>query len=115
MNTREDAPAHLVSAGPGMIVLASLILVGALILAINFAPVPSVGTFVLGFAAIAVAAGIAFVILQRRAKCPLYDLLVAGRSIFWVAACAGIIVFAHSWARCSSASSSCKTYLVTQP
>ena len=30
---------------------------------------------------------------QRRAPSPLYDLAVAGRRIFWVAACAGIIVF----------------------
>ncbi len=71
----------------------SLLFVGALILAINFAPVPGVRTLVFGFTAIAVAAGIAFVIRQRRTKSPLYDLQVAGRSIFWVAACAGIIVF----------------------
>ncbi len=71
----------------------SLLFVGALILAINFAPVPGVGTLVFGFTAIAVAAGIAFVIRQSRTKSPLYDLQVAGRSIFWVAACAGIIVF----------------------
>ena len=48
---------------------------------------------VAGLAAVAVAAGIAFVIRQRRARVPLYDLHVAGRRIFWVAACAGIIVF----------------------
>ena len=30
---------------------------------------------------------------QRRAANPLYDLTIAGRRIFWVAACAGIIVF----------------------
>src|SRR5208282_2982075 len=47
----------------------------------------------LGLAAIAVAAGIAFFIRQRRAKVPLYDLHVAGRRILWVAACAGMIVF----------------------
>ena len=35
----------------------------------------------------------AFVIRQRRAANPLYDLHVAGRRIFWVAAVAGIIVF----------------------
>ena len=35
----------------------------------------------------------AFVLRQRRAANPLYDLHVAGRRIFWVAACAGIIVF----------------------
>ena len=71
----------------------SLVLVGALILAINFAPEPNAGALVLGLAAIAVAAGIAFFIRQRRAKNPLYDLHVAARRTFWVAACAGIIVF----------------------
>jgi MFS transporter, DHA2 family, multidrug resistance protein len=71
----------------------SIVLVGTLILSINFAPVPNKGTLALGLAAIAVAAAIAFVIRQRRAKNPLYDLHVAGRRIFWVAACAGIIVF----------------------
>ena len=71
----------------------SVVLVGTLILAINFAPVPNKGTLALGLAAIAVAAAIAFVIRQRRARNPLYDLHVAGRRIFWVAACAGIIVF----------------------
>jgi hypothetical protein len=70
-----------------------VVLVGALILSINFAPVPNKGTLVLGLAAIAVAALIAFYIRQRRAKNPLYDLDVAARPTFWVAACAGIIVF----------------------
>src|SRR5207237_8121499 len=32
-------------------------------------------------------------IRQRHAKTPLYDLHVAARRVFWVAACAGIIVF----------------------
>jgi MFS family permease len=71
----------------------SVALVAALILAINFAPVPNKGTLALGLGAIAVAALIAFVIRQRRAREPLYDLHIAGRRIFWVAACAGIIVF----------------------
>src|SRR6186713_1338477 len=71
----------------------SLALVGALILAINFAPVPGKGTLVLGLAVIALAATAAFVWQQRRAANPLYDLDVASRRIFWVAACAGIIVF----------------------
>jgi MFS family permease len=71
----------------------SIVLVGSLILAINFAPVPNKGTIALGLAAIALATAVAFVIRQRRAKNPLYDLHVAGRRIFWVAACAGIIVF----------------------
>ena len=71
----------------------SAVLVGAFILAINFAAVPNAGTLVIGLAVLAVAALIAFVIQERRSKQPLYDLAVAGRRTFWVAACAGIIVF----------------------
>jgi MFS family permease len=71
----------------------SIVLVASLVLAINFAPVPGEGAAVAGLVAVAVAAGIAFVIRQRRARVPLYDLHIAGRRIFWVAACAGIIVF----------------------
>ena len=71
----------------------SVVLVAALVLSINFAPVPDMGTLVLGLAAIAFAALIAFLIRERRAKNPLYDLEVAGRRVFWVAAAAGIIVF----------------------
>jgi DHA2 family multidrug resistance protein-like MFS transporter len=71
----------------------SVLLVAALVLAINFAPVPNAGAVAVGLAAIAIAAGAAFVVRQRRAKAPLYDLAIAGRRIFWVAACAGIIVF----------------------
>jgi len=71
----------------------SVVLVGTLILAINFAPVPNKGTLVLSLALIALASLIAFVVRQRRARNPLYDLHIAGRRIFWVAACAGIIVF----------------------
>src|SRR6185312_12891181 len=56
-------------------------------------PVPNRGTLTLGLAGLAVVALIGFVIRQRRASNPLYDLDVAGRRIFWVAACAGIIVF----------------------
>jgi MFS transporter, DHA2 family, multidrug resistance protein len=71
----------------------SLALVGALILSINFAPVPNAGTATLVLAAIAVLALVAFYLRQRRAKNPLYDLDVASRRVFWVAAVAGVIVF----------------------
>jgi MFS transporter, DHA2 family, multidrug resistance protein len=71
----------------------SLVLVGALILSINFAPVPNKGTLTLILAAVALVGLVAFFLRQRRAQNPLYDLNVAGRPIFWVAACAGIIVF----------------------
>jgi len=71
----------------------SVLMVAALVLAINFAAVPNEGALVLGLAAIALAAGVGFFLRQRRARSPLYDLHVAARRIFWVAACAGIIVF----------------------
>ena len=71
----------------------SIFLVGALILGINFAAVPNEGTLVLGLFLVAAAALLAFVIRQRRAANPLYDLEVAARPTFWVAAVAGIIVF----------------------
>ncbi|HET7900542.1 MAG TPA: MFS transporter [Candidatus Nanopelagicales bacterium] len=71
----------------------SALLVGAAIVAINFAAVPNSGTLVLGLTVIALAALIGFVIRQRRTAYPLYDLEVASRPVFWVAAVAGIIVF----------------------
>ena len=71
----------------------SVVVVGALILAINFAVVPDAGTLVLGLVIVGVAALVAFVIRQKRAANPLYDLEVAARATFWVAAVAGIIVF----------------------
>jgi MFS family permease len=71
----------------------SIVLVAAIVLAINLAPVPNETALVWGLVAIAAAAGIAFIIRQRRAANPLYDLEVAARRVFWVAACAGIIVF----------------------
>jgi EmrB/QacA subfamily drug resistance transporter len=71
----------------------SVLMVAGLILAINFAPVPNAGPYVAGLVLIAIAAGIAFLIRQKRAANPLYDLNVASRRVFWVAACAGIIVF----------------------
>jgi MFS transporter, DHA2 family, multidrug resistance protein len=73
--------------------LLSLVLVGTLILSINFAPVPNAHTAALALAVLAAAALVAFYFRQRRAKNPLYDLDVAARPTFWVAACAGIIVF----------------------
>ena len=71
----------------------SVVLVAALVLSINFAPVPDMGTVALGLGAIAAAGLIAFLIRERRAENPLYDLQVARRRVFWVAAAAGIIVF----------------------
>src|SRR5690349_1160707 len=71
----------------------SVLMVAALVLAINFAPVPGARAAAAGLGLVAIAAIVAFVIRQRRAKPPLYDFEVAGRRVFWVAAVAGIIVF----------------------
>jgi len=71
----------------------SVLLVAALVLGINLAPVPGKGALAIGLGLVALAATGAFVLRQRRAPSPLYDLEVAKRRIFWVAACAGIIVF----------------------
>jgi len=71
----------------------SVVMVAALVLAINFAPVPGAKAAAAGLGLVALGAIVAFVVRQRRAASPLYDLEVARRRIFWVAAGAGIIVF----------------------
>jgi DHA2 family multidrug resistance protein-like MFS transporter len=71
----------------------SIFFVAALVLAINFAPEPGMGTVALALAGIATAGGVVFYLRQRSATNPLYDLKIAGRRPFWVAAVAGIIVF----------------------
>lgn len=71
----------------------TIFLVGAFILGINLVVVPGKGTVALGLFAIAAAALIAFYLRERRAANPLYDLHVASRRTFWVAAVAGVIVF----------------------
>jgi MFS transporter, DHA2 family, multidrug resistance protein len=71
----------------------SIIAIAALVLAINFAPVPGHGGLELAVSAIAVIAFLLFFVRQRRASSPLYDLRVASRRVFWVAALGGIVVF----------------------
>ena len=71
----------------------SMVFVAALVITINFAPVPGSATLALSTGLLALAAGAGFLVRQRRAHPPLYDLHVAGRRIFWVAAVGGIIVF----------------------
>ena len=71
----------------------TVVLVGTLILSINFLPVPNETALAFGLLVVALAALVAFVIRERRASNPLYDLHVAARPTFWVAGCAGIIVF----------------------
>ena len=71
----------------------SIAFVASLVLAINFAPEPGKGTAAVVLGIVAIVATAAFVARQRRVANPLYDLRIAARSTFWVAALAGIIVF----------------------
>jgi DHA2 family multidrug resistance protein-like MFS transporter len=71
----------------------SIVLVTSLVLAINFAAVPGAQLFSAVLGGLALIAGIGFVLRQRRARNPLYDLRIAARRTFWVAAVGGTVVF----------------------
>ena len=71
----------------------SVIGIIALVMAINFVSSPGDMKKAELYAIIAVVGLVAFFIRQRFAKNPLFDLNVASRRIFWVAACAGMVVF----------------------
>ncbi|MFD6894274.1 MFS transporter [Rhodococcus sp. NPDC060086] len=73
--------------------IVSVVLVGSLVVGINFAPVDGMTTVAVSALVLAAAACVLFVLRQLRARNPLFDLQVARRRIFWVAAVAGIIVF----------------------
>ncbi len=74
--------------------LVSVAMVGTLVLAINFAPEPDKGTTAIALGLVALAAAAVFFLHERSVRVnPLYDLEVAARPTFWVAAVAGIIVF----------------------
>ena len=65
--------------------LLSAFLVGGLVIAINFLPVPGEKTLALSLLAVAIVTGVLFFVRQRRAENPLYDLRIAARPTFWVA------------------------------
>jgi MFS family permease len=71
----------------------SVLLVGAFVLSLNFLPIAQYQTAAIGLLVLAVVVGVLFIIRQRRAENPLYDLKIAARPTFWVAAVAGIIIF----------------------
>ena len=73
--------------------LLSAVLVGGLVVAINFLPVPGEKTLALSLLVVALVTAVLFFLRQRRAENPLYDLRIAARPTFWVAGLAGIIVF----------------------
>jgi EmrB/QacA subfamily drug resistance transporter len=71
----------------------SAVMIGALVVGLNFITVPSMQALAISLFLVAVVLLVLFVVRQRRASNPLYDLKVARRPTFWVAAVAGIIVF----------------------
>ena len=71
----------------------SIVMVGAGVLGINMVSAPGKTELALVLFAVSVAGIVAFAVRERRAPNPLFDLHVAARRVFWVAACAGIIVF----------------------
>jgi len=71
----------------------SIVAIAGIVLAINFAPVPNKGTVAIWLAVVAIVALACFYLRQRRTRFPLFDLQVAARRIFWVAALGGIVVF----------------------
>lgn len=71
----------------------SIIGIVALVLAINLAPSPGQGTVAIIAIGIAMIALVGFFLRQGRTTHPLFDLIIARRRIFWVAACGGLIVF----------------------
>jgi len=92
----KNVPAHINESKLGVDNIGgilSAIMIGALVVALNFITVPNLQTLAVGLFAIAAIGLVLFVIRQRRAANPLYDLAVAARPTFWVAAAAGIIIF----------------------
>jgi DHA2 family multidrug resistance protein-like MFS transporter len=73
--------------------LISAVMIGALVVALNFITVPNMQALAVGLLAIAGIGVVLFIVRQRSASNPLYDLRIAARRTFWVAALAGIIVF----------------------
>ena len=71
----------------------SVVMVASAVIAITIAPEPSVRALAIVLACVAVVAVGLFVLRQRHVDPPLYDLKVASRRTFWVAAVAGMLVF----------------------
>jgi MFS transporter, DHA2 family, multidrug resistance protein len=71
----------------------SAVMIGALVVGLNFITVPNLRELALGLFVVAAIGVVLFVLRQRSAPNPLFDLKVAARRTFWVAALAGIIVF----------------------
>ncbi len=71
----------------------SAVMIGMLVIGLNIVAAPNMLGLAVGLFVGAAVLAAAFVLRQRRARNPLYDLSVAARPTFWVAAVAGIIIF----------------------
>jgi predicted MFS family arabinose efflux permease len=71
----------------------SAVMIGALVLGLNFITLPALQGLAFGLLLMAGVVLVLFIVRQRRAINALYDLQVAARPTFWVAALAGIVVF----------------------
>jgi len=71
----------------------SVLLVGSLVMAINLTVLPGEGIVIAILVGVVLVAGTGFVLRQLRTAKPLYDLRVAARPTFWVAAVAGLVIF----------------------
>jgi DHA2 family multidrug resistance protein-like MFS transporter len=94
--TWRDVPGHVNEATEPVDNLGgvlSAIMIGALVVALNFIAVPSMQQLALVLFVVALLTLVLFVARQLRAANPLYDLTVAARPTFWVAAGAGVIIF----------------------
>jgi MFS family permease len=71
----------------------SAVMIGALIVGLNLVVAPNRFALAVSLMIAALLLAVVFVRRQRRRANPLYDLTVAARPTFWVAALAGIIIF----------------------
>lgn len=71
----------------------SVVMIATLIAAITFAPTPGQLPLALALLGVSVLGFIAFYIREKRAQYPIFNLDIARRRTFWVAAIAGLIVF----------------------
>jgi EmrB/QacA subfamily drug resistance transporter len=89
-------PAHLAEADEPVDNLGGIVsalMIGALVVALNLVAAPGMFGIAIVLIVVSVVLAILFVMRQHRAANPLYELAVARRPTFWVAAVAGIIIF----------------------
>jgi len=71
----------------------SVVMIGTLVLGVSTVAAPGRAGVALALIGVSVVVGALFILRQRRAPNPLYDLQYAKRRLFWVAAISGMIAF----------------------